>query len=102
MKSKALIFLLLFSLTVTAQDVSRVLLRGMVTSDSLEVDNIIVKNTTANRITVTDKKGNFSLFVKEKDTLIFSAISFNSSVLIINRSHLENEMVQIHLSVKIN
>lgn len=102
MKTKVLLFFLLFSLIVTAQDGNRVLLKGIVTSDSLDVDNIIVKNTTSKRITITDKQGNFSMFVKEKDTLIFSAISFNSSVLIINKAHLEEEIIKVRLSVKIN
>lgn len=102
MKNKLFLFVLLFSLTLSAQNVSRVLLRGIVVSDSLEVENIIIKNTTANRITVTDKNGNFSLFVKEKDTLVFSAVSFNSSVLIVNKSHLEDALVTVRLSVKIN
>lgn len=104
MKSKVLIFLMLLSLTVTAQDVNRVLFRGIVVADSLDVENIVVRNITSKRITITDNKGNFSLFVKEKDTLVFSAIAFNSSVLIINKSHLENEneIVKIRLSVKVN
>ncbi|UOK42742.1 MULTISPECIES: hypothetical protein [Flavobacterium] len=102
MKSKVLIFLMLLSLTVTAQDVNRVLFRGVVVADSLDVDNIVVRNITSKRITITDNKGNFSLFVKERDTLVFSAIAFNSSVLIINKSHLDNEVVKIRLSVKVN
>lgn len=102
MKSKMLIFLMLLSLTAMAQDVNRVLLRGTVVADSLDVDNIVVRNTTSKKITITDDKGNFSMFVKEKDTLVFSAIAFNSSVLIINHSHLEDKLVKIRLSVKIN
>lgn len=102
MKSKVLVFLMLLSLTVTAQDVNRVLFRGVVVADSLDVDNIVVRNITSKRITITDDKGNFSLFVKEKDTLVFSAIAFNSSVLTINKSHLDNEVVKIRLSVKVN
>ncbi|ESU23285.1 hypothetical protein FEDK69T_14410 [Flavobacterium enshiense DK69] len=97
-----LIFLMLLSLTVTAQDVNRILFRGIVVADSLDVDNIVVRNITSKRITITDNKGNFSLFVKERDTLVFSAIAFNSSVLIINKSHLDNEVVKIRLSVKVN
>ncbi|ESU29426.1 hypothetical protein FLJC2902T_08280 [Flavobacterium limnosediminis JC2902] len=102
MKTKVLLFLLLFSITVNAQHTNRVLLRGTVVSDSVDVDNIIIKNTTSNKITVTDVKGNFSLFVKERDTLVFSSISFESSILIISKLHLEDKTVKIRLAVKIN
>lgn len=94
--------MLFFSLFSFSQELPRTLLKGIVVSDSLEVENITIDNVTAKKITSTDEKGNFSLMVKEKDTLVFSGVSFKSSVLIITYSHLAEEVLKIKLKVKVN
>lgn len=102
MRNKLLFVLLFFSLFSFSQELPRTLLKGIVVSDSLEVENITIDNVTAKKITSTDEKGNFSLMVKEKDTLVFSGVSFKSSVLIITYSHLAEEVLKIKLKVKVN
>ncbi|MGX7667083.1 carboxypeptidase-like regulatory domain-containing protein [Flavobacterium pedocola] len=96
------LLLLLISFSGKAQDVNRSLLRGKVVSDSLQVENITVRNSTSEKMTVTDKQGNFSLYAKEKDTLVFSGVAFKSSVLIVSHSHLVDEDLKIRLEVRIN
>lgn len=102
MRNELLFVLLFFSLFSFSQELPRTLLKGIVVSDSLEVENITIENVTAKKITSTDEKGNFSLMVKEKDTLVFSGVSFKSSVLVITYSHMNEEVLKIKLKVRVN
>ena len=95
-----LLLIVMMPLFAFAQ-VDRSLLKGKIVADSLEVANISVKNKTANAVTMTDEKGNFRLMAKEKDTLVFSGVSFHSSFLIVSHSHLVDEDLTIRLKVKI-
>lgn len=96
-----LLLIVMMPLFAFAQ-VDRSLLKGRIVADSLQVENVTIKNTTANLLTITDAKGNFRLLVKEKDTLIFSAVNFHSSYLIVSHTHLTDDDLTIRLSVKIN
>lgn len=102
MRNKLLLIVLFFSTFSFSQELPRTLLKGLVVSDSLEVENITIDNVTAKKVTSTDEKGNFSLMVKESDTLVFSGVSFKSSVLIISYSHLSESVLKIKLKVKVN
>lgn len=102
MKSSLLFVFLFWSLLTFSQDSDRKLLNGIVISDSLDVAGITVKNKTTDSFSITDAKGNFSLSVREKDTLQFSGVAFNSSYLVITLSHLSEEVIKVRLSVKVN
>lgn len=102
MRNKPLFLLLFFYVFSFSQELPRTLLKGIVVSDSLEVENITIDNVTAKKITTTDGKGNFSLMAKEKDTLVFSGVSFKSAVLIISYSHLNETILKIKLKVRVN
>lgn len=102
MRNKLLFFFSLFSCISFSQELPRTLLQGLVVSDSLEVENITIDNVTAKKVTSTDEKGNFRLMVKEKDTLVFSGISFKSSVLVITSSHMDEAVLKIKLKVRVN
>lgn len=102
MRNKLLFLFLVFSVISFSQELPRTLLKGIVVSDSLEVENITIDNVTAKKVTSTDEKGNFRLMVKEKDTLIFSGVSFKSSVLVITYGHMNEEVLKIKLKVRVN
>nr|WP_294936088.1 hypothetical protein [uncultured Flavobacterium sp.] len=102
MINKLLFLFLIFSATAYSQEVSRSVLKGIVVSDSLEVENITVDNITSKDIVITDNKGYFSMPVRDRDTLVFSGISFKSSVLVITKTHLAEELLKIKLKVRVN
>lgn len=102
MPNKLFFLFLIFSTAVFSQDLPRIVVKGVVVSDSLEVENITIDNVTSKKVTSTDEKGNFSLMAREKDTLVFSGISFKSSVLVITAGHLNVETLKIKLKVKVN
>lgn len=102
MENRVWLFLILLLPVLAFAQVERSVLKGKIVADSLQVENVTVKNKTANLTTMTDTKGNFRLMAKEKDTLIFSGINFHSSFLIVSHTHLTDDDLTIRLSVKIN
>lgn len=101
MVNKLLFSLLLVSTFAAAQQVPRTIIKGIVVSDSLEVENISIDNLSSKKLSMTDGQGSFMLEVQEKDTLVFSGVAFKSSVLIISKTHLEEDLLRIRLSVKV-
>lgn len=101
MRSRLYLILVALFPILTFGQVERSLLKGKIVADSLEVANISVKNKTANAVTMTDDKGNFRLMAKEKDTLVFSGVSFHSSFLVVSHSHMMDDDLTIRLKVKI-
>jgi len=102
MKNKFLLLFFFWSFVVFGQETGRKLMKGLVVSDSIQVENITIRNSTANIFTVTDANGNFKLLAKENDTLVFSGVSFLSSYLVVSQTHVSEAFVKIRLSVKIN
>jgi len=98
-----LYLLLLFSISLqlTAQK-KPVLIKGIITSDSIFVENVHVINKTSHQGTVSNTKGAFEIAVSLNDTLLFSGIQFYTKKIKINQQHLEQKIVLIDLFQKIN
>lgn len=92
----------LFSLVLFSQEKEREVIRGKIIADSLEVENITIYNISSNTGAVSDFDGKFSIKVREKDTLVFKALSYNSQHYIITESDLLVEEFTIKLEEKIN
>ena len=86
MLSKFWLFFLAVFPMLTFGQIKRSVLQGKIVTDSLDVENVTVKNTTAGLVSATNPKGRFRILVKEKDTLVFSSVSFQSSYLVINQT----------------
>ena len=52
-----------------------------------------IMNVTSKSITSTDGHGNFEIYAKVNDTLIFSSLFHHTKQLVVNRSHLEATQV---------
>ncbi|BFP39802.1 hypothetical protein FGF1_06470 [Flavobacteriaceae bacterium GF1] len=63
---------------------------------------ITIQNSTARRATITDFDGNFSIQVREGDTLVFSAIQFKRKVLPVSRALLASPFLQIPMEEFVN
>ena len=85
-----------------SQVVPRTLLSGKVIADSIDVENVRVINTTTNIEAVTDRFGEFTIFVKPKDTLIFAGSAFESKVMVIEPDDLLYERLKIRLGMAVN
>lgn len=61
-----------------SQQLPRETLKGLVLNDSLVIENIKVMNTATNETAVSDQSGSFAIYAREKDTLVFSGLSYVS------------------------
>lgn len=68
------IFLVLFFQIVFGQD-DRKQIHGLIRVDSTSVEGVSVLNETTQKTTSSDENGNFILFLKEGDLLVFSAVN---------------------------
>jgi len=95
-KNLLLLMLLCSSCFIKAQD-ETVLFRGNVKISTNDVDGIHVRNKTANRVTITDAYGYFSITVRLHDTLVFTAIHLKEKQIVINEILLNTNAVVVHL-----
>ena len=96
------VLVLLFAQFSFAQTVPRQILKGKISSDSTEVENITVFNLSSNIGAITDVDGEFSIQARVKDTLYFQGLSFVSQVYVLNEKDFWIEELEIRLEVKVN
>lgn len=102
MKTKLLfVMLLLLPLMAMAQKPARKILHGKVIADSLKVENLTVLNMSSNIKAVTDDKGEFTIYARPADTLLFSGISVVDAKLVLKMEHFLEDKLVIQLNVDI-
>jgi hypothetical protein len=95
------LLLLLTTCTMLAQEDGRVLLRGTVLYRSSNVPNENVVNITTEKATVTNENGEFEIFVKEGDELVFSAVNYRIEAVIIDKEILKNRRLVVEVTEKV-
>ncbi len=93
------LFAFLITLKLSAQD-RTIVLFGKIVSDSLAVENVHIINKTSQRGTLSNALGEFKIYIKEKDTLVFSDIQYVYKIIIINKNHIKNKKITIKLFKK--
>ena len=103
MPKKLLYLLIIFIPFFTFGQEGRVLIHGNITFNSAFVENVHIINKNSHKATVSNEFGKFEIPVKENDTLLFSAIQFQSKYLIIAKKLIESpQQLSIILNPKIN
>ncbi|WP_458626768.1 hypothetical protein [Winogradskyella sp. PC D3.3] len=77
-----LIFLLALPLGLNAQ-----VLKGKVYNSTTTIENIKVFNDTQNRLTATNKNGDFSINAKVNDTILFESLFYHPKAVILKDIH---------------
>ncbi|MCL5247090.1 carboxypeptidase-like regulatory domain-containing protein [Cellulophaga sp. 20_2_10] len=95
-KLQFFLFLVLVTQFTTAQD-KVVQLKGAVSSTVQEVVGVYVLNRTNNKGAVTNENGSFSIPVRLKDTIEFSAVQFKNKQIIITQKILDLKSYIINL-----
>ena len=89
-----IIFLLWFPFILNGQ-----ILKGKIYDATGTVKSIKVFNDTQNRVTGTNKEGNFSINAKVNDTILFESLFYHPKAVILNQTHFEDiavfELVKI-------
>ena len=101
---KKLLFLLPVILFITvgyAQTDVRRPLRGQVMYRNVPVPNENVINTTAERATITNEKGEFLINVKEGDELVFTAVNYQIEILKVSAEMLVKNRLVVEVNEKV-
>lgn len=100
---KLLICLFLLSTTISfSQQLPREPLHGQIVADSLGVSNVSIKNSNTKKVAISDSEGNFTIYAREKDTLVFSNLSFVSKKLVLTKTDFKFHILRIKLDVFVN
>ena len=94
-------FLLLFSVQLFSQSNGEKLLRFKVISDSSSVEGINVINLVTEKTTVTASDGTFSIYAKQDDLLVLTAVNFEYKRKIIEEEDLKSDLIMIRMVSKV-
>ncbi|RNL91357.1 carboxypeptidase-like regulatory domain-containing protein [Sinomicrobium pectinilyticum] len=96
------ILILISTFTTYAQDDNRVILRGKVLYKNTNVPNQNVINIDTERATITNRDGEFEIYVKSGDHLAFSAVNYQLKTILVTDSILNNSRLVIEVNEKVN
>lgn len=103
MKTNLNILVLFFFCQIClSQTGTRKLLHGQVMNDSIKVENVIVFNVNSKTGKVIRFDGSFEINARERDTLIFSSLSFKSLKLVLTEKQLEESPLIVKLDIFYN
>ena len=95
------IFLFLFFAQTFAQTTTLTLLKGRITSQIKELNDVFVSNLRSESNATTDRNGNFSMFVKVGDTLQFSGLQIIIKKVVIDENDIAKRLYVINLEAKV-
>lgn len=101
MKLKLLLFSLLISTLMLAQDADRKILRGAVVYRNVKVVGVNIVNNTTSKGTTTNKKGEFEILAKKDDILIFSSVQYTIKEIVITDKIIDNNRLVVEVKEKV-
>ena len=91
----------LFFANTFAQTPTLTLLKGRITSQIKELNDVYVSNLRSESNTVTDQNGTFSMFVKVGDTLQFSGLQIITKKVVIDENDIAKRLSVIGMEAKV-
>ncbi|WP_040559764.1 carboxypeptidase-like regulatory domain-containing protein [Kordia algicida OT-1] len=101
MKIKLLLFFILMSSMLLAQDGERKILRGAVVYRNVKVVGVNIVNNTTSKGATTNGKGEFEILVKKDDILIFSSVQYTIKEIVITDKILKNNRLVVEVTEKV-
>lgn len=102
MKIKLFFLVCLISSLAFSQDFQRFNVEGRIIVESSELAGITVFNASANKGTITDDKGEFTLAVRLNDVIEVSALQFQNISFKVNEAIMGSKRMKVFLIVEIN
>lgn len=96
-----LVFCLSFTISFS-QDFKRAEIRGRVVVDSNDVEGVTVYNTSINRGTITNERGEFIITAGLNDRIEISALQFQDINLVIDSSIMKTKTMTVYLVEQVN
>lgn len=97
-----LVSVLILSLNINAQVLNRVEAKGRIIVDVNDIENVTVYNTSSNKGTITNTKGEFKISVRLNDVIEISALQFEKFTVKIDENILNNKYFTVYLVERIN
>ena len=91
-------FLLIYSSVHSQQ---KIILEGRIIADSLENTQINILNLTSSTGTTNSDLGEFTIEVKENDTLLFSSVHYEKVTIIISEEIISQKFLKVMLTEKV-
>ena len=85
-----------------AQNGPRKTMHGLVINDSISVEDVVVFNANSNSGTTVKNNGAFEIIAREKDTLIFSSMSFKLKKVVLTNDDINNDSFVVGLEAIVN
>jgi len=101
-KISLLVYFLLISLSINAQILNRVEVKGRIIVDSNDIEGVTVYNTSSNKGTITNTKGEFAISVRLNDVIEISALQFEKITIKIDEKILNNKYFTVYLVEQVN
>ena len=105
MPVKKLLLFLVFTFFLTllwGQTSQRIEIKGIILSENHDVENVTVFNTSSNKGTITNSKGEFAIEVSLNDRLEISALQFSTMTLTIDEETIKSRIIKIYLAEHVN
>ena len=97
-----LISVLFLSLNLNAQVLNRIDVKGRIIVASGDIEGVTVYNTSSNKGTITNTKGEFSIRVRLNDVVEISALQFQKITLKVDEKILNNKYFTVYLVERVN
>ncbi|MGK0385587.1 MAG: hypothetical protein ACI849_000189 [Patiriisocius sp.] len=98
-----ILFMLLCTCTLFAQEIERVVIQGHITADADEmVSGIHIYNISSQKGTITNEEGDFEIAVAKNDRLEITAIQFKGYTVIVTAKAIERKTMVLYLNPAIN
>lgn len=101
LKLTILAFFIFISVNTFSQENSEIIL-GQIISPNQVVGNVHIINLTTKQGTISNKNGEFEIFVTENDELLFSSIQFNHLKITVTKSILTTGKISVSLTPIVN
>jgi len=102
---KKLLLFLVFMLSLTfawSQTNERIKINGIILSDNQDVEGVTIFNTSSNKGTISNEKGEFTIEVTLNDRIEISALQFNPTVVVVDEFVIAAKQLKIYLIEKVN
>ena len=97
-----LLSIFIISLNLNAQITQRIEVNGRIIVSANDVEGVTVYNTSANKGTITNDKGEFAIAIRLNDVIEFSALQFEKFTVTIDDKILNNLFFTVYLVERIN
>ncbi len=101
---KKIVFILLsfFALNIYGQDIERTSIKGKIIVTAEDKEGVTVYNTSSNKGTVTDEKGEFNIMVAVNDIVEFGALQFQDFTVTITKDIIKSKNLTVILVEEVN